>query len=225
MRRRSASASPALSGRSAAGSTNTGSRRSASPARSSSAPAITGAAVVRTARTRANAARRRRCTLPALPAGSRSRASEVAAPRLLPLDRLEEGLEVAGAEALRALPLDDLEEHGRTVADVLGEQLEQVAVLVLVDEDTQLLQLVPRQLEVPEPLSYVRIVRIGDLEEPHTALAHRRHGRGDVVGAQRDVLDARAAVEVDVLLDLALLAAVGRFVDGQHDLRAVPHHC
>jgi hypothetical protein len=52
-----------------------------------------------------------------------------------PLDRLEEGLEVALAEAERAVPLDDLEEHRRAVAEGLGEDLQQVAVLVPVDED------------------------------------------------------------------------------------------
>ena len=53
---------------------------------------------------------------------------EVAAALLLALDGLEEGLEVALAEAERAVPLDQLEEHGRPVlhrlskeGDVLGE--------------------------------------------------------------------------------------------------------
>ena len=39
------------------------------------------------------------------------RASEIPAQRLLALDRLEQRLEVALAEALRALALDDLVEH------------------------------------------------------------------------------------------------------------------
>jgi hypothetical protein len=43
--------------------------------------------------------------------------SEVAAALLLALDRLEERLEVALAEAERAVPLDDLEEDRRAVAE------------------------------------------------------------------------------------------------------------
>ena len=57
---------------------------------------------------------------------------------LLALDRLEQRLEVALAEAQRAVPLDQLEEHGGPVAERLGEDLQQVAVLVAVDEDAAL---------------------------------------------------------------------------------------
>ncbi len=55
---------------------------------------------------------------------------QVPAPGLLPLDRLEQRLEVPLAEPLRAVPLDQLEEHGRPVLDRLGEDLQQVPVLV-----------------------------------------------------------------------------------------------
>ena len=61
--------------------------------------------------------------------------SQVAAQFLLPLDGLEQRLEVALAEAERAVPLDQLEEDRRPVAERLGEDLQQVAVLVPVDQD------------------------------------------------------------------------------------------
>jgi len=78
--------------------------------------------------------------------------SKVAAPLLLALDRLEERLEVALAEAERAVPLDELEEHGRPVADRLGEDLQQVAVLVAVDKYAALAQLVDWNPDVADPL-------------------------------------------------------------------------
>ena len=56
---------------------------------------------------------------------------------LLALDRLEQGLEVALAEAARAVALDDLEEDRRPVAERLGEDLQQVALVVVVDEDAE----------------------------------------------------------------------------------------
>src|SRR5690606_26430384 len=59
-----------------------------------------------------------------------------AAPHLVALDRLEQGLEVALAEALVALALDDLEED--RAEGVLGEDLQQQAALGLhvgVDQD------------------------------------------------------------------------------------------
>src|SRR3954454_3568546 len=59
--------------------------------------------------------------------------SEVAPALLLPLDGLEQGLEVALAEAERAVPFDQLEEHGRPVLYGFGEDLQQVSVLVPVD--------------------------------------------------------------------------------------------
>ena len=61
--------------------------------------------------------------------------SQVPAALLLALDRLEEGLEVALPEAQRPMPLDDLEEDGRPVPEGLGEDLEEVALLVPVDKD------------------------------------------------------------------------------------------
>src|SRR5688500_247080 len=62
---------------------------------------------------------------------------QVAPSRLLALDRLEQRLEVALAESASALALDDLEEHRRPVLHGLGEDLQQVPVLVAIDEDAQ----------------------------------------------------------------------------------------
>src|SRR5205807_9954040 len=68
---------------------------------------------------------------------------EVAAPRLLALDGLEQGLEVARPEPPRSLPLDDLEEERGPVGDGLGEDLEEVTVVVSVHQHSQAGQLVP----------------------------------------------------------------------------------
>src|SRR5687767_1984157 len=94
---------------------------------------------------------------------------EVAATLLLAFDGLEQRLEVAGTKALGAFALDDLEEHGGAVADGLGEDLQQVAVLVAVDEDPELLQLGPRKIEVAEPGAGVVVVGRGHLQETHAA--------------------------------------------------------
>ena len=68
---------------------------------------------------------------------------EVAAERLLALDRLEERLEVAVAEAARAVALDHLEEQRRPVLGGLREDLQQVAVVVAIGEDAQPAKVVP----------------------------------------------------------------------------------
>src|SRR5881409_2971863 len=55
---------------------------------------------------------------------------EVAAERLLALDRLEERLEVPLAEAARPMPLDHLEEERRPVLERAREDLQEVALVV-----------------------------------------------------------------------------------------------
>jgi len=107
---------------------------------------------------------------------------QVAALFLLSLDRLEQRLEVSLAEAERAVPLDELEEHRRAVADRLGENLQQVAVLVPVDEDAAGRKLVHRNPDLTDPLPEHRVgvVRVRRREELHTALPQRVHGGQDV---------------------------------------------
>ena len=68
--------------------------------------------------------------------------SEVAALGLLQLDGLEKRLEVSSTEAIVVAPLNDLDEEGRPVLERLGENLQQIALLIMVDQDVQLLDVV-----------------------------------------------------------------------------------
>src|SRR5579871_970700 len=61
-------------------------------------------------------------------------------PGLLALDRLEQGLEIPLPEAPCPATLDDLEEQRRPIFHRLGENLEQVTLVVAVHEDAQLRQ-------------------------------------------------------------------------------------
>src|SRR5882757_9439618 len=96
--------------------------------------------------------------------------SQVPAAGLLALDGLEQRLEVALAEAQRTVPFDQLEEHGRAVLLRLGEDLQQVAVLVAVREDLELAQRVYRHPGVADPLAEGVVVRVRGLQELHTHL-------------------------------------------------------
>src|SRR6476469_2167493 len=87
--------------------------------------------------------------------------SEVAAPILLALDRLEECLEVALPEAQRAVSLDQLEEDGGPVTGRLGEDLQQVAVLVAVDQDAALLQLLDRRAHGADARAQLGVLVVG----------------------------------------------------------------
>ena len=136
------------------------------------------------------------------------RSLQVAAELLLPLDRLEQRLEVALAEAERAVPLDQLEEHRRAVLHGLGEDLQQVAVLVPVDQDRPA-RAAPRSAPGPRRSGSPELVVVGVGRVRGTPRRPRASSDGgqDVVGGERDVLRAGAAVELEVLVDLRLALA------------------
>src|SRR5690606_15808630 len=137
---------------------------------------------------------------------------QVAPQRLLALDGLEEGPEVPLAETAAALPLDQLEEQRRTVLHRAREQLQQVALLVAVDEDAELADEVERLLDLADALRQQLVVAARHAEELHAVVAQPLHGVQDVGRLERDVLDARAAIVLQVFVDLALAAPRRRLV-------------
>jgi putative peptidoglycan lipid II flippase len=146
------------------------------------------------------------------------RSLQVAAPGLLPLDRLEQCFEVPLAEALRPVPLDQLEEHRRAVLHRLGEDLQQVPVLVAVGQDAQLVQLVQRHPGLAHPGAELLVVAGRGGQELDPGRGHGPDAGHDVVGGQRDVLDAGTAVELQVLVDLRLALAGRGLVQRELDL-------
>src|ERR671935_1470582 len=133
---------------------------------------------------------------------------EVSAQRLFPLDRLEQRLEVAVAEAAGAVAFDHLEEHRRPVLRRLREDLQQVAVVVSIGEDP-----VPPQngivlVDFAHSGGHLFVIGIRRVEEDHPALFQRLDRTHDVRRGERDMLCAGAAVELEVLLDLALALAL-----------------
>src|SRR3954447_17317600 len=103
-------------------------------------------------------------------------ALQVPAQRLLPLDCLEQRLEVAVAEAARAVALDHLEEERRAVLRGLGEDLEEVAVVVAVGEDPQPPQVVPRLVDLADAVGRLLVVRLRCRENDHAPPLERLDG-------------------------------------------------
>src|ERR687885_2998264 len=101
---------------------------------------------------------------------------QVAPLGLLALDRLEQRLEVAVAEAARAVALDDLQEHRRAVADRLREDLQQVALVVSVDEDAEAAQVREVLVDLPDPGGDLLVVGVGRAQELDAPLPHRLDG-------------------------------------------------
>src|SRR5262249_33932002 len=119
---------------------------------------------------------------------------EYATPNLVQLDRFEERPEIAFAEALIALALDDLEEDRPD--DCRGEDLQQhlVGDRRAVDQDTVFLQARAVLLVSGQTLRQQIVIGFRRVLERHAPSAQQLHGRVDVVGAERDVLDALAVV-------------------------------
>src|SRR5688572_17382110 len=117
---------------------------------------------------------------------------------LVRLDRFEQRAEIALAEALVALALDDLEEdrpdHG------LGEDLQELVLVMLlvdalaVDEDLVALEALEVLAVVGHALVDALVIGVGRVEEAHAPSAQRLHRRIDVRGRECDVLDALAVV-------------------------------
>src|SRR5690606_19979356 len=131
-----------------------------------------------------------------------------AAAHLVAFDGFEQGLEVALAEALVALALDDLEED--RAEGVLGEDLQQLALLGLrvgIDQDAVPAQAFHILAVVRDALVDHLEIGVRGVEELHAGLVHGLHRGIDVVGEQGDVLDALAVVLAQVFVDLALLVA------------------
>src|SRR3989454_2446966 len=158
---------------------------------------------------------------------ARRRRLEVAALGLLAFDGLEQRLEVAHAEAARPVPLDDLEEEGGPILHGPGEDLEEVALLVAIGLDAQLLEGGDRDAHVADAVGQRRVVLVRQSEELDAVVTELANGPHDVLRPEGDVLGPRVQVPVEEFLDLALLLAGRGLVDGEldppvavgHDLR------
>src|SRR5919109_3345322 len=113
---------------------------------------------------------------------------------LFALDGLEQGLEVALAEAAGAVALNDLEEDGGPIADRLREDLQQVALVVAVDQDAQPAQVLDLLVDLADARRDLVVVLVRDREELHAALAQLCDAADDVARRHSDVLRAGAAV-------------------------------
>src|SRR5829696_1187190 len=128
-----------------------------------------------------------------------------AAAELVALHRLEERLEVAFAEAFVALALDELEEY-RPELRLREDLQEQPPLAVLdraVDEDAALLQRTLVLAMAGQPLLQHLVIRLRRRRHQwHARRSQTIHRRRQIVGEQRDVLDALAVVLHQELLDL-----------------------
>ena len=154
--------------------------------------------------------------------------SEISALALLFLDGDEQTLEISSSKALVVSPLDDLIEKSRPVLNGLGEDLKQVAVLVVVKQDLVLLEgvdvLSHLDAHIRQILADVVVVCVGNAEEFDASFSERADCFNDGLSLEGDVLSSCAVIVIDVFLDLRLLLALGGLVDGHLDVLVVVSH-
>src|SRR5437868_4322418 len=142
---------------------------------------------------------------------------------LVELDALEQRLEIAFAEALVTLALDDLEED--RADHVLGEDLQQQALVLrrcAVEQDVPLLELGGGLAMAFHASVEQLVIGLGRLLKGDATAAQHVDRLVDVAGAKRDVLDALALIFTQELLDLALVVLA--LVQGDADLAARAGH-
>jgi hypothetical protein len=140
------------------------------------------------------------------------------------LDGVEQRLEVAFAEALIAIALNDFEEdradHG------IGEYLQQQALTFgrrAIEQNIVRAQAGDILAMPGNPLVEGLIVRSRRIYENHAACRQRLDGGKDIARAQRDMLNTLAVIVPQILGNLALV--VGGFVDRNSDLAVRAGHC
>lgn len=148
--------------------------------------------------------------------------SEVATLGLLQFDGLEQRLEVSGTEALMVASLNDFDEERGSVLERLREDLQEVALLVIVNQNVELPDVLEVLLNLRAHLLQVReqvvVVGVRNRQELAAARSHSLDRVQDVVCAQGNVLYTGASVEIDVLLNLRFSLTLGRFVDRHLDV-------
>lgn len=148
---------------------------------------------------------------------------QIASLRLLPLDSLKQTLEVPSSESIKLVPLNNLNENRRAIHQRLREELQKISALVKVNQDVQFLNRVEVFLQFPAPFitlqshAHRRVICLRNIDEFHAASSQIADSGDDIVRSERNMLDASAAVEVDVFLDLGLLLAGRGLVDGHLD--------
>jgi hypothetical protein len=125
--------------------------------------------------------------------------------------------------------LDHLQKQRGPVLHVLGEDLQQIPVLVVIDQDLQFLQNIQifgdSDLAVLQLVAKNVVVAVGHLQELHSPLLQVPHRFDDVLGVEGDVLHPSSPVVLHVLLDLALLLPGSGLVNRELDvLLPVAHH-
>ena len=129
---------------------------------------------------------------------------------LINFDTLEESLEVSSSEALVVASLDDFNEDCWTILDWFGEYLQEVAVIIVVNQDLQFLQsgqvLLHLHLRVGQSSPEEIIIAVRNVEKLLSSGSQVGNGLDDIMGP---VGQQRGKLETNVCLELYSLIQPG----------------
>ena len=143
---------------------------------------------------------------------------KVTARGLVSFNRLEECFEVSGSESIVVPALNHLEEKRWAVLERFREDLQEIALVIVIDQNSLTLDcievLLHLDINVSEAGSQVVIICVRDrLEENDAACFHALHGVDDILGTHGDMLNSRATIILTEFLDLTLSHSWCRFID------------
>src|SRR5882757_6197681 len=90
---------------------------------------------------------------------------QIASPVLLFLERLEEGFEIAFAETLGAFALNDFKKERRPIFHRLGEDLQQITLVVAIDQNAESLQRLKVFIDVTDTSGQLIVIRGWNIQE------------------------------------------------------------
>src|SRR5260370_20484691 len=151
--------------------------------------------------------------------------SEIASQLLITLESFEKSFEVSLAKATCSFAFNRLKEDGWATAYRFRKDLEQIALIVVVNQDTKLSNLVDILIYVTNAIQYMIIVSRGSRQEIDPTLLQVAYRRYNIIGIQCNVLNPRAIVEVEVLFYLRLATTQCRFINRKlNTATAILHH-
>ena len=102
--------------------------------------------------------------------------------------------------------LDHLKEQSWSVFNWLGKDLQQVALVIVVNQDLQFLQLFDilcdLDASISKSLFQILIVGVWYSQELNTSVSHSANCGNDVISLHSNVLDSSTCIVVNILLDL-----------------------
>lgn len=154
--------------------------------------------------------------------------SEISSLFLLLLYRYKQTLEVTSPEAFMVLSLDHLDEESWSVLNGLGEDLEEIALFIVVDQDFVLLEnidiLGDLEIHILQILPNVVIVGIRNVEEFNSPSSHILDCWDDCWGIKSYMLHTSIFIVVHKLLNLRFSLSIGRLIDGNLDIFIIVSH-